>query len=819
MIDSDFQSSLTEEIFEIIREAYGRERTCNIGTLTTQATRSTIIDVAASYGISRDIASLVANAFPKENNVEYTMYEAFYGKGDNPPSSHFKETIIEVFGLETEEEFEEVKNCMLDIRGLVSNRSSHSAGIIMFPKECWEYTPLMRTPTGTVASQYTMEDVELVGGVKYDILKTELPDLMRAVINLLLENKKIEWKGSLRETYQFYFHPDKLEYNDPKLYELFYKGEVVNCFQFSSTFGESILKKLNARNFDELCAANMLMRIKAEEGEQPIDKYIRFRDNNNLWEEEMDKLNIKEGERKVLRDIISYSYGVCTSQEDIMTIISAVANYDETEANKFRKLVAKQKKEYLETTEYEKYIEKGLEFGRTREFLDYVWEYQFRPSFDYSFSKPHTVAYTLCSMIEAYVCYKFGTIWWKTACLTVDAGITESGIATTDFGKIAIAATNLKEAILPPHINESKVGFTPSSDGKSIRYSLKGIMGLSKNDIPIILEHQPYTDVKDFVTRTKLSLKKCIAIAKSGAFDCFGDRKKCLMEVVRLLTPQVKSVGISQLNELLKLTKIDNHFKAIQLYRIKQMCLSKKKKKLESQTIVKMAKYIDENHVGISYDFDDKGQLVIEEKSFEKVYDSYIEPLKLELKDEKYLQLINRARLNNTWREECLGTTARWEMQSLNMYFGDNEIDSIPFHKYFSIKRFSEMTVKPEGKYKKTKNGNIIFIPVTTHMAGVVINKNIDKGLITLLTSDGVVTTRIPRSKIKYYDENEFEIINGAKKIKTRGWFEKGTILVVEGFRDGDMFINRKSYSSNHSVVKVLKYTQEDCELQTEKFK
>ena len=54
----------------------------------------------------------------------------------------------------------------------------------------------------------------------------------------------------------------------------------------------------------------------AEKGaENPIDKYVRFKNNISLWYKEMDNAGLTKEEQKTLEPYFLSSYGVPPSQE------------------------------------------------------------------------------------------------------------------------------------------------------------------------------------------------------------------------------------------------------------------------------------------------------------------------------------------------------------------------------------------------------------------------------------------------------------------------------------------------------------------------
>lgn len=59
------------------------------------------------------------------------------------------------------------------------------------------------------------------------------------------------------------------------------------------------------------------MRLMAIEGRQnPIDKYVDFRDNPNLWEDEMNKYGLTDKEKQWCHKYLDYCHGVASQQED-----------------------------------------------------------------------------------------------------------------------------------------------------------------------------------------------------------------------------------------------------------------------------------------------------------------------------------------------------------------------------------------------------------------------------------------------------------------------------------------------------------------------
>ena len=80
-----------------------------------------------------------------------------------------------------------------------------------------------------------------------------------------------------------------------------------------------------------------------ETGEMPLDKYVRFKNNINLWYSEMSRAGLTIEEQRTLEPYFKQSYGVPPSQEQLMKMLmdENICNFSLAEANAARKIVGK----------------------------------------------------------------------------------------------------------------------------------------------------------------------------------------------------------------------------------------------------------------------------------------------------------------------------------------------------------------------------------------------------------------------------------------------------------------------------------------------
>ena len=151
--------------------------------------------------------------------------------------------------------------------------------------------------------------------------------------------------------------------------------------------GEQALRKIQPHKFNEVIAGNSLMRLANKGKELPLDKYVRFKRNINLWYEEMASYGLNEEEVKLMEKHLKHLYGVADTQEVVMLLVmdEHISNFTLKEANAIRRAIAKKKQNLVEESR-ELFFKKGLEIGTRVELLNYVWEEQITPQLGYSFS-------------------------------------------------------------------------------------------------------------------------------------------------------------------------------------------------------------------------------------------------------------------------------------------------------------------------------------------------------------------------------------------------------------------------------------------------
>ena len=279
--------------------------------------------------------------------------------------------------------------------------------------------------------------------------------------------------------------------------------------------GRQAIQLSHSSSLEELASLNSIMRLMAPEKgmEQPLNKFARFKENPEEWEREMDSYHLTIEEKKLLHKYLDYQYGLCASQEDIMSLIQepTIGGWSLKQADYLRKSVAKKDKKLYEnlTEEYFKEVEQK---GLSKNLCNYFWNVLVATQRGYSFCGAHTLFYSIIGLQNMNLAYRFPIIFWNTANLIVDSsGVDDNeeleeeveqdevvsifeeedtenyeyidspdrktkvkrAKKATKYGKIATAIGKFRAIginILPPDINKSSYTFAPDVETNSITY-------------------------------------------------------------------------------------------------------------------------------------------------------------------------------------------------------------------------------------------------------------------------------------------------------------------------------------------------------------
>ena len=865
-VDVDIEGGRRKTVLDHLRKVYGDDRVANVATFGTEKSKSAILTACRGLGVDVDIAQYLASMIVADRGMLRTLDQTFYGdeESDFAPNKQFV--------YEMTENYPEVWQVAKKIEGLVCRLGEHAGGVIFVDEPFENSTALMRAPNGDIMTQFDLHDCEDCSLIKYDLLSVEAMDKIHICLDLLCEQGYIEQKETLKETYEEVIGIYNLVREAPQMWQMVWNHEIQSLFQMEKQSGIQGIALTHPQSVDDLAVLNSVIRLMAQEkgAEQPLNKFARFKNDIQLWYDEMDSYGLTKEEQKLLEPVVKLSYGISESQEKFMQLVQMpeCGGFDLTWADKLRKSIAKKNPAAYEELQKE-YFEAVKTKGLSRNLCNYVWNVLVATSRGYGFNASHTLAYSLIALQEMNLAYRYNVMFWNCACLISDSGGAESDeddelvesdnvyeeveyssiedfgadstedddddedevdtttkkkkkTKSTNYGKIATAIGKIKSSgvdVAPPDINRSRYTFYPDVEHNTIRYGLSGITKVGEDLIKAIMDGRPYSSVKDLTSRVKINKAQVINLIKSGAFDCFGDRMEVMREYVKSVSDVKSRITLQNMKMLCDFGLIPDEYDLQR--RVYNFNKYVKKFKYETYYLFDgIALNFFEKHFDMDLlvpsDLSESG-FMIKQTVWDNIYQHHMDIIRPWVKKNAadLLEKVNNRLIANTWDKYCTGSLSKWEMDAVSFYSHDHELKGIRKDLY-EIADFSRIPDNPVVERILPIKGRQIPIFKLYRIAGTVLDRDKAKKTVTLLTTDGVVTVKIFGAVFAHYDKQISEKgADGKKHVIEKSWLSRGNKIIVTGIKQSDGFLAKKYNRTPYHLVELITDVNEDGTLVT----
>lgn len=496
-IDIDFCYERREEVIDYVKRKYGEDHVAQIITFGTMGAKAAIRDVGRVLDVSYNKVDNIAKEIPFALGM--TIDKAL---DTNPNLKKL---------YEEDSETKEIIDVSRKIEGMLRHASTHAAGVVISKKPIDEYVPLYKHQDA-ITTQFTMTTLEELGLLKMDFLGLRTLTVIRDALDLIEKNHNLKINFS------------KMEYDDPKVYELLSSGNTLGVFQLESAGMRSFMKQLKPDNFEDIVAGISLYRP------GPMDSIPVYINNKNNPE------NVEYLHKK-LKPIMEVTYGCLVYQEQVMQVVRDLGGYSYGRSDLVRRAMGKKKMDVMEK-EREYFIhgktdENGeLEIaGCVRNGVpEDIGNKIFDDMIDfakYAFNKSHAAAYGVLAYETAYLKAHY-PVEFMAALITSVMGNTDKVV------EYIRECNSLKIDVLKPDINKSFTKF--SVEDKSIRFGLAAVKNVGVNVLNnIIKERESSGEFKDFNEFCKrldskdLNKRIIESLIKCGAFDEMGDNRASLI--------------------------------------------------------------------------------------------------------------------------------------------------------------------------------------------------------------------------------------------------------------------------------------------------
>ena len=507
-IDIDFCMNGRDDVIRYVADKYGRENVGQIITFGTMKARAVIRDVGRTLSIPYSEVDRIAKLVPPGPNVrlERAMEEEPELKKLEEGEPHHRKLLQIARALE----------------GLSRHASTHASGVVISDRPLVEYLPLFKGSNDEVMTQFTMDQIEKLGLIKFDFLGLKTLTVIKHTLRLIEETtgQKIDI--------------DRLPLDDEASYRLCSEGRTTGVFQLESAGMKDLLRRLRPEVFEDMIALVALYRP-GPLGSNMVEEFIAG----------------KHGRTKInyflpqLEPILKETYGVILYQEQVMKIAQVLAKYSLAEADELRKAIGKKKQDVMEShrTRFIKGSDQhGTNPALARKLFDLIEKFG-----GYGFNKSHSAAYALIAYQTAYLKAHY-PVPFMTALLTQDMGNQDKTI------KNIAECREMGIRILPPDLNESQTDFSMGIEG--IRFGLGAIKNVGLKAMESVIEERnsqgPFKDLLDLCKRvdaSKVNRRIMESLIQAGAFDFTGiDRSRLFASLDEVLRFCSATHDVNQLN-------------------------------------------------------------------------------------------------------------------------------------------------------------------------------------------------------------------------------------------------------------------------------
>ncbi|WP_038167340.1 error-prone DNA polymerase, partial [Verrucomicrobium sp. BvORR106] len=421
-----------------------------------------------------------------------TRFSDLYANGDFPHTLQLKDQIRQAGLPEHHPRLAAMLRLYHQVYGLPRHLGQHSGGMVLCTKGLDSIVPLEpATMPGRVVVQWDKDDCEDLGIIKVDLLGLGMMAVLQDSLNLC--------KARNREApYTLHTIPK----DDPATYQMMQEADTIGVFQIESRAQMATLPRLKPMKFYDLVIEVAIIRPGPIVGNM-VHPYIR----RSQGKEKVDYIN------KDFEPILERTLGVPLFQEQLLRMAMVIAGFSGSEAEELRRAMSFHRSEERMKKVMDKLTaamdERGVEKAVQEKITACISSFAL-----YGFPESHAISFAILAN---------ASVWLKVH----RAAEFYAGLLNNQPMGFYSTATLVRDAkahklkVRPACVVESDILCTVL-DNDTLRLGLNQFRGLSKaSQERIVQERQlrKWTDLLDFLNRTRLDKKERRILAQAGALN------------------------------------------------------------------------------------------------------------------------------------------------------------------------------------------------------------------------------------------------------------------------------------------------------------
>ncbi|MGY0013239.1 hypothetical protein [Bacillus anthracis] len=251
-IDTDVEDLRRYELINHLRDKYGTDKVSQVANYGRMTARLAFKNACMVYDIPFKEAKRITELV--DNSPNMTIEKARLLNSD---LVHFMDKSTEKFEQKDNKgtfvTAREISWLASKFEGVIDKLGKHAGGVLIASEPIADYFPTYlpdHNDRDTVVSQWDKDDLEELGGVKFDFLG------LKTLRMIGLAVKSIEAEQGVKiDANEIMRSP-----NDPKVYELISTGKTQNMFQFGSSMMSGLCQRVAPKEFKDIVAITSLGR-------------------------------------------------------------------------------------------------------------------------------------------------------------------------------------------------------------------------------------------------------------------------------------------------------------------------------------------------------------------------------------------------------------------------------------------------------------------------------------------------------------------------------------------------------------------------------
>ncbi|PWK33867.1 DNA polymerase III alpha subunit [Cupriavidus plantarum] len=312
-IDVDFEHQRREEVIQYIYGKYGRHRAALAASLISYRSRSALRDVGRALGIDATVVEQVV-----KSQAWWDSGRAFMEK-------------LEHFGLDPEAPaVQQWASLTEQLRGFPRHLSQHVGGFVIARHKLSRLVPIENAAMADRSViQWDKDDLESLGLLKVDVLALGMLTAIRRALAMVPNPNPDLPPGQADRPCRMEDLPEE----DPATYDMICKADTVGVFQIESRAQQSMLPRLQPRQYYDLVVEVAIVRPGPIQGGM-VHPYLERREA--LRERQQMPAYFND----VIRRVLGRTLGVPIFQEQVMQLAIDAAGFTPGQADQLRRSMA-----------------------------------------------------------------------------------------------------------------------------------------------------------------------------------------------------------------------------------------------------------------------------------------------------------------------------------------------------------------------------------------------------------------------------------------------------------------------------------------------